>query len=33
MKRLEDNGIVGSGDDISKRTILINEDGKKRDGV
>ena len=33
MKRLEDNGIVGSGDGISKRTILINEDGTKRDGV
>lgn len=33
MKRLEDNGIVGSGDGISKRTILINEDGTERDDI
>lgn len=33
MKRLEDNGIIGSGDGIHKRPIFINEDGSKREGI
>lgn len=33
MKHLEDNGIISKGDGIHKRTILIDEDGIKRDSI
>ncbi len=33
MNRLEDNGIISGGDGINKRTVLINEDGSKREDI